>query len=450
VRSTSPIQKVLTHDATKNMSIQETKLTLEHLRAALSGSAAAIRCITELAPAGGPTAKVYPPTYEGGTYATEGPEYQDGPQLDKDGKTRKELTRFRRVSLDSVQAQANRFEQALLRGHRLGKLEFPLLVVDFGRVGLPEVGEVTALDAPHRIADAILRDSIVERSGKPFRHRNADESSEEGLRFEEARINNATPLFELCPTALIFGTWDSTGPKGGLGAKFARALVSEIVAYDCEPGVRASSRIDPLGIEKESAEIYAKKGGGYTLDAELAEKKSGKPVLYGKEGKPSEINHGNVTPSIRDKNKNLNHGGMIIARATQTTVLSLPALRRLRFPVGKDRKTSPEIDLAAQTTLVALALCAITWQQDEGYDLRSRCLLDGKPGAIEIVQHGEAKPFTLDAEAAAGLLKAAAADAKKLGLPWPTESIVLVPSADLKTLVVKSREKAAAAPVAEV
>jgi hypothetical protein len=30
--------------------------------------------------------------------------------------------------------------------------------------------------------------------------------------------------------------WDSTGPKGGLGPKFERAMVSEIVGIDAEVG----------------------------------------------------------------------------------------------------------------------------------------------------------------------------------------------------------------------
>ncbi len=39
---------------------------------------------------------------------------------------------------------------------------------------------------------------------------------------------NATPLYRLSPASLLFGMWDSTGPKGGLGAKFERAIVSEV------------------------------------------------------------------------------------------------------------------------------------------------------------------------------------------------------------------------------
>ena len=46
-------------------------LDLEVLRNALAGSAAAFRCVTDYQPAGGPGDKVFPPTYEGGKYATE-------------------------------------------------------------------------------------------------------------------------------------------------------------------------------------------------------------------------------------------------------------------------------------------------------------------------------------------------------------------------------------------
>ena len=56
-----------------------------------------------------------------------------------------------------------------------------------------------------------------------------------------------------------------------------------------------------------SGTLYKAKEGGWTLDPELAEKdpETKKPVLLGKDGKPSEANHGNVTPDLvyrKDKN----------------------------------------------------------------------------------------------------------------------------------------------------
>lgn len=62
---------------------------------------------------------------------------------------------------------------------------------------------------------------------------------------------------------MIFGVWDSTGPKGGLGAKFQRALVSEIVGVNAEIGTKTSSRADPLQIRAAAKVVKSK--DGYTL-----------------------------------------------------------------------------------------------------------------------------------------------------------------------------------------
>jgi CRISPR-associated protein Csb1 len=255
-------------------------LSLDDLNRAVRDGAA-IRRTARLQPAGGVGDKVFPPTYEGGTYALESRVVDGG--------------RVPCVILDSVQSQANRMEACLLEAQRSGRLAIPVVTVDFGKAGLPEVGLITSLDAPHRLADAILRDSTL--GGRPFRE------SEVGRVLDDARVVNATGLFGVCPTALIFGLWDSAGPRGGLGTKFARSLVGEIVGVDIEAGVRPSSRIDPLGIERNAAgsdrPIY-QKGAAWTLvEAEADRDEKGKPKRVGKEGKPSEINHGNVTPSLK-------------------------------------------------------------------------------------------------------------------------------------------------------
>jgi len=82
---------------------------------------------------------------------------------------------------------------------------------------------------------------------------------------------------------------------------------------------------------------------------------------------------------------------------------------------------------------------------EDGYDLRSRCLLDGKPGAFEFVGRGETSPFSLDANGAAELLRNAAEAAREAGLPWTEERITLQPSPDLSRLVVESRRRSMAA-----
>jgi CRISPR-associated protein Csb1 len=344
------------------------------------------------------------------------------------------------VLLDSVQSQANRMELALLRAYDGGRLKMPMLAVDFAGdksdQTLAEVGRITALEAPHRMCDAIFRDATY--NGRPFREAGP------GEKLNSAKTTAATSVFELCPTALIFGFWDSTGPRGGLGAKVQRALVSEIVGYQTVDGKRTSSRIDPLQIA-DNVDIYAKRGGGWTFDKAQAEKdKDGKE----RQLKPSKINHGNITPSLRHEDKKkkewvLNHGGVTLAYAEQQTVLSLAALRRLRFPVNG--ATNVEIDLAARTVLAALGLAAICFLGEDGYDLRSRCLLDGKPGKFELVGRGNTRDFELDADASAALVAEAAALAIKAGLPWPEKALVLQPSSDLSHLVVESRKRSMAA-----
>lgn len=311
-----------------------------------------------------------------------------------------------------------------------------MLQVDFAGDGqdsiLAEIGRITALEAPHRMCDAIFRDSI--HNGQPFR------GAGPGQKLNTAKAANATAVFELCPTALLFGFWDSTGPRGGLGAKVQRAIVSEIVGYQAIEGKRTSSRIDPLQVEN-NVEIYKRQGGGWTFDAAAAERnKDGEPIRR----KPSEINHGNIVPSFRHEDEKtkkqvLNHGGVTLAYAVQHTVLSLAALRRLRFPLEGVIKA--EVDNAARTVLAALGLAAMCFLDEDGYDLRSRCLLDGKPGTIQFVGRGETSNFSLSAEGAAELLAQAAGEAKRLGLPWSEEPIKLEPSPDLSRLVVESRRR---------
>ena len=88
------------------------KLTLSMLTTAVAGEAVAIRAITKLAPAGGPTDKVFPPTYvkEGRSETKYAMEIRkvDGHDVQT-------------VLLDSVASQANRLEEALLEGWRRGE-----------------------------------------------------------------------------------------------------------------------------------------------------------------------------------------------------------------------------------------------------------------------------------------------------------------------------------------
>jgi len=390
----------------------ETKqLDFHILKKAVTENAAAFRSRTRLQPAGGEGDKVFPPTYAGAVYAKEDRQING--------------VKVPCVLLDSVQAQANRLEEALQRALDAGTLKsIPVLNVDFTGIGLlDEVGRVSSLEAPHRIADAILRDSLHE--GQPFR------KSELGKSLDQASLQNATPLYKLCPTALIFGLWDSTGPKGGLGAKFQRAVVSEIIGVNAAIGVKTSSRIDPLGM-RAAAKVVKKADGSYELAGDKA-----------KDGvSPSEVNHGNIPPSVSLV------GGATLDYAEQTVVLSLPALRKLRFPV--DGKTTPERDAAARTVLAALALTAAALAAESGFDLRSRCLLWptdvmrwqllDTPGKKDLTE------FTVTSDQAIKLLEEAVAEAEKLGLVWQKEPVKLIPSPNLVALLKRSQDIAAKTP----
>jgi CRISPR-associated protein Csb1 len=134
-------------------------------------------------------------------------------------------------------------------------------------------------------------------------------------------------------------------------------------------------------------------------------------------------------------------GGVTFEYALQTTVLSLPALRRLKFPVNGTDSPSSTND-AAQTVLVALALAGICHMDAQGYDLRSRCQLvpEGHTPFELIGNDGTVSEFALNAETADKIFAEAVDQAKKLGLPWHDEPITLTPSVDFASLIKKSRE----------
>ena len=402
------------------------ELTIERLSEAVAGGAVALRSIMRLQPADGPGGKIFPPTYAvtaENRYAVE--ERQVGDRI------------VTTVLLDSVASQANRAELALLEGLETDELSFPVPYVDFaGEPGVDDLGRITVLEAPHRLADAIFRDSLL--AGTLFR------LSDIGRAITEARPGNATDMFRYAPTALLFGQWDSTGPKGGLGSKFQRAYVSEIVGLDAKVGRKVGSRIDPLQIERDAAVVYehADPQQRWTLDPSEAAQAKGKPKPAGGDGRPSEINHGNIAPSIDSQ-----AGGGTISEARQTTVLSLAALRRLRF-AGKSR----DAEVAARTAVAALGVAAIAYGYEADHDLRSRCLLipEHSP-VIEMVRRDGGSPETVsvDRASAAHLLAEASAQAARSGIAWEDAEIALTPAPKLIELLRRSREVSAREPAGE-
>jgi CRISPR-associated protein Csb1 len=279
------------------------------------------------------------------------------------------------------------------------------------------------------VHDAIFRDSKYK--GVRFR------DSEIGKQMVAARAWNATAMFEVCPTALLFGTWDSQSNAGVNSAKFARCLVSEIIGFDAVRGVRTSSRIDPLGIKKLEGAIYESKDDQWTLDAAKAIQSKGKPQLYKSKGTPAEINHGNIPPTLT--NPETGAGGVTFQVARQTAVLSFTQLRKLRFPVGG--KDSADFDIAGRSVIAALGTLAITLQIEEGYQLRSRCQL------IPIAEPefewlgataSERQTEKISASTAKEALQVLYRKASDKGLTWQGEPLTLEPEEKLVKLVAMS------------
>jgi CRISPR-associated protein Csb1 len=408
-------------------------ITYQELRDAVVGDGVGVRSRTVLEPLGGAGDKIFPPTYgvENNAetkYATE-KRRVGGADVDS-------------VLLDSVASQANRFELALLEAVRNKELALPLVSVDFrDRDKVRDLDLLSSLEAPHRIYDAILRDSLL--GDRAFR------LSEPGLAITAATVRNAAALFHYNPGTLLFGGWDSTGPKGGRGSKFERAITSEVVAIGISRGVKTGSRIDPLAIELKAATVFeAPDDLRWTLDPDQAvrdEKDKPKPVKGGGEGqagRPSQINHGNVTPSIDAR-----AGGITADEIVATTVLSFVALRRLRFPVDHkgdaiDPARRHEAEGAARTALAALGLAATVLAFESGFDLRSRCVL--APVAtqgFELLRRsgGEPTAFTLEHDEALALVAEASAASTESGLPWMTEELLLQPADRLVDLIERSR-----------
>ena len=382
-------------------------------------SAAGLRLRLKLQPLYGEGGTIFPCTVAGGKYLLS-PRRVPG-----------HAENLPCVIIDSVQSQANRLEDALLEDIHAKRIFLPHVETAFPEDQLQKSvgrgGKLTCFDAPHRIFDAILRDS-VDDAGKHF------PLTPVGEAVIKASSQNATALFDVSPASLLFGSWDSTGISGGLGEKYSRCVVSELVGINAVEGVRAGTRVDPLNAASEvftSVDAEAKDAIWQDLKKRASAKK--KTIT-----KSSEINHGSII--FPKKGENL-HGGVTVDYVQQATTISLAALRQLRFPVkGKD---TAETSAAAQAVLAAIALHGAALNTERGWFLRSRCdltLADGESVAWEVLGLDGTAKQTLNSDATRKLLQEAIAAAKQAGLPWRDEPIRLTPSAALLKLVIASQK----------
>ena len=409
---------------------------------------AALRRRQRLQPVGGPGDKIFPPTYPG--------EGRNAPPRHVYERRRLNGRDVWCVLIDSVQSQANRLEECLLEAIRDG-LPIPYVEVDFSDDQLDGITRITSLDAPHRVYDAIFRDSLLNgEEGQPFME------SEVGQRLARASAEDASALLEISPTALLFGAWHSTGQGGGLGAKFARCLVSEIMGIDVPvdelvnqrtgeinartAGRRTGSRIDPLGVLRK-VEVFKGENGWSTTEEGAGGNAN--------QVRPSEINHGNIVPSVQILGVTCDH-------AEHTFVLSFAALRRLRFGESEKEKNrgmagaresgqgdndedesekKKDRDMAGRNLLAALGLVALVEQDARGYALRSRCDLvcdDRTP--LELVNpDGTTKDIAIDCAAAHALYKEAVKTAKDAGFELSAKPLRLTPQEKLVDIVRRSQ-----------
>ena len=122
----------------------------------------------------------------------------------------------------------------------------------------------------------------------------------------------------------------------------------------------------------------------------------------------------------------------------------MPALRRLRFPLGGQHE-DPAVNVAARATLAALALAALSFQWRGGFDLRSRCLLVPQHELrVELLSVGSTRTFSLSSDNAAELLREASRPAVAAGLQWNEEPVALFPGKELVKVVQRSRQLASA------
>jgi CRISPR-associated protein Csb1 len=375
--------------------------------------ARALRAIVALEPLDGPGGRVFPMTAlgdRGGQHVLE-----DGP----DG---------RRVLIDSCASQANRQEAALLTARQDGRIELADIAVDLsGTAAADHHSSVCTLEMPHRIADAILRDSEID--GVPFPH------SETGRAILRASLHDLAPVLTTSPHSLVFGTWFSQHGLGTFGLKIERASVSEIWGHGAQPGKAIGSRLDPLGLI--DLDIYKARDGGWTANPDEAVVERGKPVL-GPKKKTSELNHSNIPPTILER-------GVICERYELRWSLNTAVLRRFGFggPAARDE--------AARRYLMALGLAARVLAHEDGYALRSRCCLLAKgPLQVEVIgREGDVTEHQVSVEDALDLLRLAQDALVAAGFPAPA-IVTARPGKRLVGLIAKSHEAAVTAAAAEL
>lgn len=275
----------------------------------------AIVFLRKLKPIEGKDAWIFPPTFAQGDTADDDEGVGGGSyQIDllPDDERRNVCL------VDSIGSQANRIEP-IFKKARYSALVPQVVIKMSGDDG----DEINLLDAGHRAADAVVRFSKLygPKLNSAFK--------------TYLLKRDCSELVRLAPTSLVFGVWDSRAT----GAKIQRLVRSVIRAYNVIEGRRSAMY--------RAAYDYT---GNGVIDPGL-DKGSGKNNPLSQEGFKFSLASGT-------------HGGVMVkGDIRQEAIINLVALRTL---------TS---DLVTKRYLLGLALVALSYRDQEAFNLREGCLL---------------------------------------------------------------------------
>jgi CRISPR-associated protein Csb1 len=296
----------------------------------------------QLVPVEGEGGVFFPPTYANDKEPYNIDELSDGTKV---------------VTVDSVGSQANRMEPVFDDPDLAG-------LVPRIRINVGEHGEISLLQAGHRLGDALVRSTALK-----------DEARTAFATF--LRTGDATPIAKLAPTSLVFGVWDSRDSQ----AKLPRLVQAVIRAWDVDPLTRSAQYVPPLNYA--SLDVFSEE------DKQKSENNPKSPLAQrGFVAVPATGAHGGVVargPIVRD------------------VTINLIALRRLSAKDGKE---------ALQRYILGLCLVAAT-ESFDGF-LRQGCLLVPKP-------EERASWKTVARDGTRSDVALSSTEARKLAKAWATE-----------------------------
>jgi CRISPR-associated protein Csb1 len=297
-----------------------------------------------LLPAEGKDAWIFPPTFAQSESAADDDESNGGDyQIDDlPGDPRRNV-----CLIDSVGSQANRMEPVFKQERYAGLVPQRVVKMRNGDT-------INLLDAGHRAADAVIRFS---KSLGPRLW----------AAFDDVKKNrDYSKLAELAPTSLVFGVWDSRAT----GVKIQRLVRSIIRAYDVTKAKRSATY--------QAAYDYT---GNGMIGLEH-DKGSGKNNSLSQEG----FKYSLATDT---------HGGVLVrGEIKQEAIINLVALRTLTENLNLKRY------------LLGLALVALSYRDQQCFNLREGCLLraaskDDYEGKWKSVNFdGTEAPATIDHDTA--------------------------------------------------